>query len=113
MTKVYAWFAALAIALSAVVGLYLWGREGHKSAQEAQELAKSRATQLEQANGALRAYARNAEIERAATAKRLQAAQARVAKAEKDNKDLQDALKANPDWADMPIPDSVRDALDS
>ena len=92
-------------------GLYAWGREGHKSAREAAELAAARATQLDAAAEALKAFKRNAENDREVLSELLRRQTQRLKESEKARKGLENALKNNRDWADQPIPSGVLDAL--
>lgn len=111
MTRVYIIFGGILALVLAFVGLWQWGQQGHKSAREATEKAQVIATQRDGLKTALNAADENARKSRAAILKRLEQEAKLRKQAEKKAKELNDALKANPDWAKQPVPDSVWDAI--
>ena len=80
-------------------------------AVEATELAEEYEGSLRSLEAAVEARAKSEEATRELLEKRAKVAEAKAAKAKKERKELEDALKANADWASQPIPDSVRNAI--
>ena len=97
--------------LAAAIGLGLVARQATKSAQEARSNSKVMATQLEGAESALRAYERNAAVERGLHAKRLAEANRARAKGAERTQEIEHAKETTRDWAATPVPDSVWDAI--
>lgn len=99
----YLYLAALAVFLAVAA----WGWQGHQKARQAVQKAEAIATQLEASNEALRALKR-AEAIRNETLKAHASELKRLrAEAVKRQKDLDDALKAAPEWSDTPLPPGV------
>lgn len=111
MARIYAALALAAILILSGGGLWLWGREGHQAAREAQANAELKATQLEAAQDALTAFKRSAENDREILSELLRRQTQRLKESEKARKGLENALKDHRDWADQPVPSSVLDAL--
>jgi hypothetical protein len=108
MTK---YVIAALVAVAAFLGLLAWGQQGHSAAREARQNAKAIATQLEVTQGALRLSTEAAALNRKLSESRLAVAEKQRKANEALRKELDRALKDNPDWAASPVPDSVWDAL--
>lgn len=80
-------------------------------AVEATKTAQAYEGSLRSLEAAVEARAKSDKAARELLEKRAKVAEAQAAKAKKERKELEDALKANADWASQPIPDSVRDSI--
>lgn len=88
----------LVIALAAVV--YAIGYS-HGSSRE----------QVAAVQGQNQAITRSVEVSRGVRTDREEKRAERRVEAQKQGKEVERAIQDNPDWADMPVPDSVWDAL--
>lgn len=102
--------AGLVLALS-VLGLYIWGQEGHQKALSEAARAQVIATQRDEVKASLEAVnrallrAQEVTIARQVVAdKQHKADLARVQK-------LNDEISSHPEWANAPVPDGVWDAI--
>lgn len=109
MTRVYSIF----LGLIAVLLLVIWGLVGHQKARQATNETRVVQTQLDGTRVALRASKEAADKAALVAERRLAVAQKQLKEAQAAQRKLNDALKANPDWADAPVPASVWDALAS
>ena len=100
---------ALAIGGAAVQTARLSKAENR--AVEATKLAEGYRGSLESLERVVAAQAKSEHAARAALEKRAKKAEALAAKTKKENHDLQEALSANPGWANEPIPAGVRNSL--
>jgi uncharacterized protein HemX len=113
LTKILAVIAALVLAgLLSVIGVQRAGLT------EATERAVAAQTQAEQYQRSLRSLEAVRGAEKKAANSSAQALHNRAAAAEKaakaaqkESKALREALQDNRDWADSPIPDSVRNGI--
>jgi biopolymer transport protein ExbB/TolQ len=80
-------------------------------AVEATKLAGEYQRSLEGLERAVAAQAKSDKAARELLDKRAKVAEAQAAKAKKERKELEDALKANADWASQPIPPGVLDSI--
>ena len=78
--------------------------EATKKAEEAQG-------SLESLQRAVAAQAKSDQAARESLENRAKRAEELAAKTKKENHALQEALRASPDWAREPVPDSVLDAI--
>ena len=86
-------------------------RKAENRAVEATELAEEYEGSLRGLQAAVEARAKSEKATRELLEKRAKVAEAQAAKAKKERKELEDALKANADWASQPIPDAVKEAI--
>ena len=80
-------------------------------AVEATNLAGEYQRSLESLERAVAAQAKSDKAARESLENRAKKAEALAAKTKKENYALQEALKANPDWARQPIPGSVLNSI--
>ena len=80
-------------------------------AVEATKLAEAYKGSLESLEALVAAQAQAEKATRELLEKRAKVAEAQAAKAKKERKELEDALKANADWASQPIPPGVLDSI--
>ena len=80
-------------------------------AVEATKTAGEYQRSLESLERAVAAQAKSDKAARESLEKRAKRAEALAAKTKKENHALQEAIKANPDWARQPIPGGVLDAI--
>lgn len=101
----------LGILLAALLGVGLWGWNATNRAVAAQTQADQYQRSLMLSEASVKALVENAaNTEKALTARAVYA-EALLVKRKKENATLAAALKANRDWAAVPIPDGVFDAL--
>jgi hypothetical protein len=105
------WLAGILAGVLLVGGLYAWGRQGHQNAAQAVERTRVVQTQLNVSNAALKTANEDAERNRTIAASRLKDLTVLRKDYIAKNKELQNALQANRQWADAPVPDGVWDAL--
>ena len=86
-------------------------RKAENRAVEATELAEEYEGSLRSLEAAVEARAKSDKAARELLEKRAKVAEAQAAKAKKERKELEDALKANADWASQPIPPGVLDSI--
>lgn len=103
--------ALLIVALAGMVGLGVMLRKADSRAVEATKKADLYQRSYNTEKAAVGALEKSLLASRAASleAQRRAATDRVIAKQLKDS--LDEALKANRDWAEQPVPDSVRDAL--
>lgn len=80
-------------------------------AVEATKTAQAYEGSLRSLEAAVEARAKSDKAARELLEKRAKVAEAQAAKAKKERKELEDALKANADWASQPIPAGVLDSI--
>ena len=80
-------------------------------AVEATKTAQAYEGSLRSLEAAVEARAKSDKASRELLEKRAKVAEAQAAKAKKERKELEDALKANADWASQPIPPGVLDSI--
>ena len=80
-------------------------------AVEATKKAEGYRGSLEALERAVAAQAKSEKAARESLENRAKRAEALAAKTKKENHALQEALKANPDWASQSVPDRVRNAI--
>ena len=80
-------------------------------AVEATKLAGEYQRSLEGLERAVAAQAKSDKAARESLENRAKRAEALAAKAKKDNRDLQEALNANREWANEPIPAGVQQSI--
>jgi len=96
------WAAGALLALASVSLIYgLWQRSEVSRLSTYVQTLENRVAGLESSEKALRAAAEAAHRER----------QAAIAKHNRIQKELEDALKAHPDWASQPVPGEIWGAL--
>src|SRR5690606_33067499 len=96
------WAAGVLLTLASGGLIYgLWQRSEVARLSTYAQALENRVAGLESSERALRAAAEAAHRER----------QAAISKHNRTKKELEDALKAHPDWADQPVPDGLWDAL--
>lgn len=103
----------LAILLAALFAVGLWGKNASNRAVAAQTRAEQYQRSWEDEKAAREALVASAKRSEIALVARAKKAEALAVKHKKDNRVLQEALNANRDWADQPVPPGVRDALTS
>lgn len=101
----------LAFLLSALALVGAWGWQGQNAAKAARAEVILYQGRLQSSVAAVGALAQSAKKNETVLVARAKKAEARAATLKKDNRALQEALDANRDWADHPIPSGVFDAL--
>ena len=86
-------------------------RKAENRAVEATKTAQAYEGSLRSLEAAVEARAKSEKATRELLEKRAKVAAAQAAKAKKERKELEDALKANADWASQPIPPGVRESI--
>lgn len=86
-------------------------RKAENRAVEATKLAGEYEGSLRSLEAAVEAQAKSDKLARELLEKRAKVAEAQASKAKKERKELEDALKANADWASQPIPPGVLDSI--
>lgn len=86
-------------------------RKAENRAVEATKRAEEYEGSLRSLEAAVAAQAKSEKAARELMEKRAKVAEAQAAKAKKERKELEDALKANADWASQPIPPGVLDSI--
>lgn len=100
----------LALALGFAVQTQRLGK-AQNQALEALKMAEAYKGSLESLQAATEAQVKSAKAAENAALKRAKVAKIEADKAKKENYDLQEALNANRDWANQPIPSGVRKSL--
>lgn len=96
-----------------VIALGLYGWLATKQAQEARSNAQAYLAGWEGEKRARELVMKAKINSESVLLARALAAEDRLATTKKVDRDIKQAIKANPVWADEPIPDGVRDALTS
>jgi hypothetical protein len=103
--------ALLIVALAGIVGLGVMLRKADSRAVEATKRAEVYQRSFEAEKAAVGALEKSLAAQKKASAEYVKRAATDRAIAKQLKENLDEALKANRDWADQPVPDSVRDAL--
>lgn len=113
LTKLLYGIAALVLAIAlAVVGVQTYRLSGAtRTAQAALKRAETAEGSLASLQAVLAARTKSDKLAQDALADRARRAEEQAVKAKKEANDLRKALDASPGWADSPIPDGVRSAL--
>lgn len=101
----------LAFLLAALALAGAWGWQGQNAAKEARAEASLYQGRLQASEAAVEALVQSAKKNEIVLVARAKKAEARATTLKKDNRALQEALDANRDWADQPVPSGVFDAL--
>lgn len=113
MTKLLYGITALTLALALGAFAVQTARlsKAQNRAVEATQLAQEYKGSLESLQAAVEARAKSDKAAKEALSNRAKKAEALAAKANKENHDLKEALRANPDWASQPIPGGVLNSI--
>lgn len=103
----------LAILLSALALVGAWGWQGQNAAKAARTQAEQYQRSYEDEKRAREAVIAQAKADEKVLLARVAKAEARKPSIKKVDREVKDAVKANPEWAGAAVPDSVRDALAS
>ena len=103
----------LAIQLAALALTGLWGWQGQNAAKEARTQAAQYQRSYEDEKRAREAVIKQAKADEKVLLARVAKAEARKPTIKKVDREVKYAVKANPEWAGAPVPDSVRNALAS
>lgn len=103
----------LAILLAALALTGLWGWQGQNAAKAARTQAAQYQRSYEDEKRAREAVIAQAKADEKVLLARVAKAEARKPTIKKVDREVKDAVKANPEWAGAPVPDSVRSALSS
>ena len=103
----------LAILLAALALTGLWGWQGQNAAKAARTQAEQYQRSYEDEKRAREAVIAQAKADEEVLLARVAKAEARKPTIKKVDREVKDAVKANPEWAGAPVPDSVRNALAS
>lgn len=103
----------LAILLAALALTGLWGWQGQNAAKAARTQAEQYQRSYEDEKRAREAVVAQAKADEKVLLARVAKAEARKPTIKKVDREVKYAVKANPEWAGAPVPDSVRSALAS
>ena len=103
----------LAFLLSALALVGAWGWQGQNAAKAARTQAYLYKGRYEQEKLAREAVSKQAKVDEKVLLSRVAKAEARQPTIKKVDREVKDAVKANPEWAGAHVPDSVRSALSS
>ena len=103
----------LAFLLSALALVGAWGWQGQNAAKEARTQAAQYQRSYEDEKRAREAVIAQAKVDEKVLLARVDKAEARKPTIKKVDHEVKDAVKANPEWAGAPVPDSVRSSLAS
>ena len=103
----------LAFLLSALALVGAWGWQGQNAAKAARTQADQYQRSYEDEKRARAAVIAQAKVDEEVLLARVAQAEARKPTIKKVNREVKDAVKANPEWASAAVPDSVRNALAS
>jgi hypothetical protein len=103
--------ALLIVALAGIVGLGVMLRKADSRAVEATKKAEVYQRSFETEQRAVAALEKSLAAQKAASKQHALQAARDKALANALQKDLNEALKANPAWADQPVPDGVWDSI--
>lgn len=102
-----------AILLAALVAVGLWGKTASNRAATARTQAAQYQRSYEDEKRAREAVIAQAKVDEKVLLARVAKAEARKPTIKKVDREVKYAVKANPEWAGAPVPDSVRSALSS
>lgn len=103
----------LVFLLSALALVGAWGWQGQNAAKAARTQAAQYQRSYEAEKLASGAVIAQAKADEKVLLARVAKAEARKPSIKKVDREVKDAVKANPEWAGAPVPDSVRSALAS
>ena len=103
----------LAFLLAALALVGAWGWQGQNAAKAARTQAEQYQRSYEAEKRASEAVIAQAKADEKVLLARVAQAEARKPSIKKVDREVKDAVKANPDWAGAPVPDIVRSALAS
>jgi uncharacterized protein HemX len=103
----------LAFLVSALALVGAWGWQGQNAAKEARTRADQYQRSYEAEKLAREAVIKQAQVDEEVLLARVAQAEARKPTIKKVDREVKDAVKANPEWASAPVPDGVRAALTS
>lgn len=103
----------LAFLLSALALVGAWGWQGQNAAKAARTQAEQYQRSYEDEKRAREAVIAQAKADEKVLLARVAQAEARKPSIKKVDREVKDAVKANPEWAGAHVPDSVRNALAS
>lgn len=101
----------LAVLLAALFAVGAWGWTASNRAVAAQTQADLYKGRYEQEKLAREAVIKQAKVDEGVLLSRVAKAEARKPTIKKVDREVKDAVKANPEWAGAAVPDSVRNAL--
>ena len=103
----------LAFLLSALALVGAWGWQGQNATKAARTQAEQYQRSYEDEKRAREAVIAQAKADEKVLLARVAKAEARKPTIKKVDREVKDAVKANPEWAGAAVPDSVRNALTS
>lgn len=103
----------LAFLLAALALVGAWGWQGQNAAKAARTQAEQYQRSYEAEKLAREAVIAQAKVDEKVLLARVAKAEARKPTIKKVDREVKDAVKANPQWAGAAVPDSVRNALAS
>lgn len=103
----------LAFLLAALALVGAWGWQGQNEAKAARTQAEQYQRSYDGEKRLREAVIAQAKVDEKVLLSLVAKAEARKPTIKKVDREVKDAVKANPDWADAPVPDSVRSALSS
>lgn len=103
----------LAVLVAALFAVGWWGKTASNRAVAAQTQADLYKGRYEQEKLAREAVIKQAKVDEGVLLSRVAKAEARKPTIKKVDREVKDAVKANPEWAGAAVPDSVRNALAS
>ena len=103
----------VAVLLAALFAVGWWGKTASDRAVAAQTQADLYKGRYEDEKLAREAVIAQAKVDEKVLLARVAKAEARKPTIKKVDREVKDAVKANPEWAGAPVPDSVRNALAS
>ena len=103
----------LAFLLSALALVGAWGWQGQNAAKAARTQADQYQRSYEAEKRAREAVIAQAKADEKVLLARVAKAESRKPSIKKTDREVKDAVKANPEWAGAAVPDSVRNALAS
>lgn len=103
----------VAVLLAALFAVSWWGKTASNRAVAAQTQADLYKGRYEQEKLAREAVIKQAKVDEGVLLSRVAKAEARKPTIKKVDREVKDAVKANPEWAGAAVPDGVRNALAS
>ena len=101
----------LAFLLAALALVRAWGWQGQNAAKAARTQADQYQRSYEDEKRAREAVIAQAKVDEKVLLARVAKAEARKPSIKKVDREVKDAVKANPEWAGAPVPESVRRVL--